>query len=72
MTSFHVLINIADWHDKVERKFIYYIGDHPGEYCESSVLEICQLDIEGSELNTPSDLGVARRWWLEAHGIPIS
>lgn len=59
MTSFHVLVNIADWHDEVNRKFIYYIGDHPGEYCESSVLEISQLYIERSEFNTPSDLGIA-------------
>jgi len=71
VTSFHVFVDLADWHNEVKGKFINYIGDHTDEYGKGSVFEVRQLNVDRAEFYSPSDFGVARRWGLEPHSVPV-
>ena len=56
---------IGDWDDKIYVKMVDYIGDEAQGHDQAGVLKICELDVHGSELNPPSDVGVLRWWRLE-------
>lgn len=66
----HVLIHFADGDQEIELVRKDNSGEKNDEANVSSVLKVRYLGLARSELNPPTD-GALRRWWLEAHRLPV-
>lgn len=67
----HILINVADRNDKICVKSVNHVDKHSKEYSQSSILEVSQLDIHRTELDSPSDAGVEGRRVLKPQRVPV-
>lgn len=56
MRSAHVLVYERDRENKVQVERVHDVGDEADADCQSSILEVRQLDVHRSELNAPSDI----------------
>jgi len=71
MSSVHVFIWLCNWDKEIYIEMVDHIGDETHHYNETGVLEISDLDIHGSELDPPSDVGSLSWRWFESHWVPI-
>lgn len=71
MGSLHVLISKGDWDDEVNIIVVDNIDNQANGYYEASIFEVCELNIQGTELNSPSNLWLLTRWRFESQRIPI-
>jgi len=58
VSTLHILIDERNGEDEVGVKGVDHVGNHADCDGKGGVLEVSQLDVHGSELYTPSDLGV--------------
>ena len=65
--SFHIGVRIRNRQNEIDIKVVDNIGDKPKQNNEASVFKIGKLNVQGSELNPPSDFRRLRRWWLKTH-----
>lgn len=72
MAVCHPLINEVYRHNKVERKTVHNIYNHAHEDSESCILKVSELDVEGAEFNTPTNLAIVGRGTLKPHCVPVS
>jgi hypothetical protein len=55
MCAIHVIINLGYWHDKIDVIVIRKVHYHSQENNHGSVFEVRELNIHGSEFNSPVD-----------------
>ena len=56
MSTLHVLVDEGDRQDEVQVEGVYQVGDHAEAHRQCRILEICQLDVHGSELHAPANI----------------
>jgi hypothetical protein len=71
MTIGHSLVHEADRNDEVKRKLVNDISCHTNQNSVCSILEVGELDIEWSELYTPSNIGIVGRGRFKSHRVPV-
>lgn len=54
----HILVDETDGHDEVKRKLIYYVDQHADEDSKCCVLEVSQLNVQGSEFHSPPNVSI--------------
>jgi len=69
--SLHVLISKGDWDNEINVIVVDNIDNQANGYYEASIFEVCELNIQGTELNSPSNLWLLRRWRFESQRIPV-
>ena len=70
MCCLHILICLRNWDVKVQAERQDRSCDEHYENAKRCVLEICDLDLHWSELNTPADIVPFWRW-LKADMLPV-
>ena len=71
MRPLHVLIDEGDGQDIVQVEGVDYVGDHTDTNSQCCVLKICQLDVHGSKLHSPTDVRIFGRRVLEPERVPV-
>jgi hypothetical protein len=68
--SLHVFRHSCDWDVEVQIERQNGSRDEHNEDAERRVLEVCDLNLHWSELDTPTNIG-PWWWWFEAHVLPV-
>lgn len=71
VSSLHVGICFSNWDNEINIKMVNDIDNQTKHNDETSVFKVSKLDIHCSKFNSPSDLGIVRRWRLESKRIPV-
>lgn len=70
LSLLHVLVDLADWNQKVELERQNDSSQQHDEHNDRCVLKVCQLKFAWSELDSPANRRVGRGR-LEAHRLPV-
>ena len=64
------MTNLSDWDVEIELEGENCSRQENYEHHEGGVFKVCELQVQGAELNAPSNVGVCGRR-LESHGLPV-
>ena len=71
VSSLHVGICFRNWDNEINIEMVNDVDNQSKHNNKASVFKVSKLDIHCSKFNSPSDLGIVRRWRLESERIPV-
>ena len=71
VSCFHVLGCSLDGDVEVQVETENGTSNKDDENTESGIFEIGHLHFHRAELDSPTDVSLVWRWWLEAHVLPV-